>query len=134
MSSDKITSNKPWKFWHMSLMALLFGLGSGYLVAWQNLRRMGEEEAAKKFLLFGGVVLIVISLMIYFLPETQTRGFYFIGLLFPVWVYFRNQKGWEQKNPGQTAFSWSIVGWGVLGFVGIIFWYYLLFLLFPPSL
>ncbi len=125
-SSDTPKSNVlPWGKTSLSASSFVFGLGAGFLLIWQNFKRMGREEDAKKFFWKGiginvGVTAILVF-MIIMAGEEQGRQIakasQGLGLFYP-WLFGAKElKEWEQQHASKGKFSWSILGWGFLGLI-----------------
>ncbi len=111
--------DKVWSWSTVLIFSILGGMGAGYLICWQDLIRMGKQEAAKKFLLWGGVGLLVINLVIVLLPDELTPNSisYGLSLMFPVYLYHAYLKEWQKSNPGVAKFEKKIILWAILGLV-----------------
>lgn len=108
----------PWSFFSLLILTLLFGPGAGFLITWQNLKRLQKDKEAKNFLGVGSAILVLIILILVILPENSVITLpitYFFSLLFPCWLYAKHLKKWQQENPGKAKFSWSLLGWSLLG-------------------
>ena len=112
------------------IVSVLTGLGGSYLIVWQNLKRMGKEAEATKFLLVGGLIAVGILIISRFV-SIRTSGGFVIGILFPVWHLSKHIQKWQKENPGRAKFTWGLVGWGVLGLILTIAIIFPLALLFP---
>ena len=134
----------PWPWW--ATLTFSFDLVGGYIIVWQNLKRMGREDVAKKFLFVGGgivlTILVLLVLLGYLLPESSTLSSssstykLVLGWLFPIWLYLTYLKKWQQENPGKAKFSWSILGWMAVGIVieiVLIFLSFILFMFLKPT-
>lgn len=108
----------PWPFLSVLIFSILFGPCSSYLIAWQSLRKMGKIDAAKSFLGLGGMVLLVMLVALYILPQDIAKVIGNISaIIFPIWLYYTYQKQYQVDNPKRAKFSWSILGWSVLGII-----------------
>lgn len=127
------SQNTPWKFWHTILTVLFFGIGAAYLICWQNLKRMGKEQEAKHLFIFGGIAVLAISIIANLISSEQTVKLLgnAVGLAFPTWTYYKYQKQWEVEHPNQSKFTWSLLGWGLLGTVLTIFLFFVIASLIP---
>lgn len=104
----------------MVLISVLCGLPGSYLIVWQNLRRIGRKDVGKKFLIVGGIIVLVTMVVLMFLPisKSLSRGLgNGLAMIFPLWLYSNYLKQWQQQNPKGAGFSWSLMGWGLLGLI-----------------
>lgn len=108
-----------WSWGWVLLFSILGGIGAGYLLCWQDLIRMGKQEAAKKFFLWGGITLLSIQLLVTLLPDKWTPNSISLGLslVFPMYLYHGYLKEWQKNNPGIARFEKKIILWAVLGLV-----------------
>lgn len=121
MSSNANSSTQaPWSWLSLAIVSILTGLGGGFFIVWQNLKRMGKEEEAKKFFVWGAVISVVVLALAIYLPMFPQGLSGVISLLFPIWHYATHLKKWQQEHPKQAKFSWSLVGWGVVGLVATL--------------
>jgi hypothetical protein len=115
------TKKAPWPYFGLFIISLIFGMPAAILVVWQNLKRIEKHEVAKKFLLISGglglLILILIAIISPSSSKVQINSAMFLSLIFPVWYLFSYGKSWEKEHPGQTKWSWTLLGWGVLGYV-----------------
>lgn len=117
-------STLPWNKISIIVCSLLFGVGTGYLLTWQNLKRMGRENEAQVFLIKGGLLFLGLMLLVIFFTQSLdsseslirglSRG---ISFIFPFFFAYRHLQQWEKKHTHQTKFSFSILLWSFLGFV-----------------
>jgi hypothetical protein len=108
----------PWPWFSLFVISLILGVPSAIIVVWQNLKRIGKNEVASKFLLISGglYLLLAIVTQITTLPLSFLSNLgRFLGVIFPVWYYYSYGKSWEKEHSGQTKWSWSLLGWGILG-------------------
>lgn len=116
--SPENAQTTPWNYFAVFIMSSLFGPGAGFLVTWQNLLRMGKVEEAKKFFMLGGLVFLAICGALLFISSDGAKAVGNIAsMAFPVWLYYTNQKQWQLNNPNKAKFSWSILGWSLLGLI-----------------
>lgn len=108
-----------WSFGWVILFSILGGMGAGYLICWQDLIRMGKQETAKKFLLWGGVTLLAIHLVLFLLSDQLANKSLSTGLslMFPTYLYYAHLKEWQKNNPGIAGFEKKIVLWAILGLI-----------------
>jgi hypothetical protein len=112
-----IDKKTMWPYWMVFTVSLLFSTGAALLVVWQSLRRIGEKEAAKKFLFIGGLIFLIfqtIAVLSGSLAVT-TNAIQFVGFGFPLWFKFGYLNKLNDKNRVSTSFSWGLVGWTILG-------------------
>lgn len=122
----------PWNYFSVFIFSSLFGPGASYLISWQNLKKMSKPEEAKKFLLFGGIVFLLISIALYYLPESGAKALGNVAaIIFPIWLYYSHQKQWQTTNPNKAKFSWSILGWSLLGVILVLVVFLLLGFILP---
>jgi len=115
----------PWPYGWVITMSILFGFPASFLIVWQNLKRIGREDVAKKFFIVGGLIVLALGIITVILPVRtgSQSGSLLLSAAFPIWFYVKYFKDWQIKNPKVAKFSWSIVGWALLGlfvFVTII--------------
>lgn len=111
----------PWNYFSVFIFSSLFGPGASYLISWRNLKKMGKPEEAKKFLLFGGIIFLLMSTALIYLPKSGTKALGNVAaIIFPIWLYYSHQKQWQISNPNKAKFSWSILGWSLLGVLLLI--------------
>lgn len=115
------TQIRPWNYFSVFILSSLFGPGAGYLITWQNLLRMGKAAEAKQFLLFGGAVFLLMSVGFFLLPQDGIKLLGNVASIgFPIWLYYAYQKQWQTNNPNQAKFSWSVIGWALLGLIVLV--------------
>lgn len=120
--TSAFSPNKPvWPWWSIFAVSFLFSSGAAYLVTWQALKRIGEKETTKKFLLIGGFILVIMSVMaqLYLAKDNLRIAKYALQIVsigFPYWYmsYFNN---WKTKTGGKTSLDWSLVLWTVAGLI-----------------
>ncbi len=117
-------SKKPWSFVGIVLVSLLTSYVGSYIITWQSLRKIGQNDVANRFLLFGGIISILISFIFPFIPKGLLVAHKLapgiasaFAIIFPFWFYPRYFKQWLTDHPNQAKFSWSLIGWGVLGLI-----------------
>lgn len=134
---DQVSSQKrPWSQGWMILASVLCGFAGSYLIVWQNLKRIGREDKAKKFLIVGGIIVIaiIVALSLFPIPDSLSNGLGIgLALIFPFWFYSNYLKDWQKQNPKVAGFSWSLVGWGLLGLISYLALAYLVTFLFPTT-
>lgn len=110
-----------WSFPSIMFICSLSGLFGGYLIVWQTLRRMGKEKEARNFLIFGGIIALLIYLVSFWVIRTINGIGEFsslsLGFIFPIWLYAMYYNKWEQNNFGKTGSNWSLIIWGFMGFI-----------------
>lgn len=132
-SSDQIYKS-PWPWWGVIVFSVLFGFPGSFFIVWQNLKRMGKQSEASKFLLFGGIITIIITAGLFLLPFPPTSGVgNGLAVIFPLWFHYKYFKSWQKDNPGKTKFSWSLVGWGLLGLILYLVLVFLVAAIFPGA-
>lgn len=120
LNSGDRSPKRPWSYIQILAASVLFGLPGAYLIVWQNLKRIGKEDVAKKFLIVGGIIVLLIMTILIFLPVSRTisRGLSNgLAIMFPIWLYLSYLREWQKQNPKGAGFSWSLLGWGLLGLV-----------------
>lgn len=132
----------PWPFWSTILASIFFGSISGLLITWQNLKRVGEKELSRKFIIIGGFLAFIapfvfssVFLLIKILKGkvgvvyTIDWPFYpymisyevlflsvynfILSISFPLWFYLKQRKAGKL----QAKVSWSILLWIIVGFI-----------------
>ena len=135
-SGDK-SQKRPWSWIWMLPTSVLSGSPGSYLIVWQNLKRIGREDIAKKFVIVGGIILLTVTAVLFLLPISRPiRQWLGTGLsiIFPLWFYSNYLKEWQKQNPKVAGFSWALVGWGFLGLMLYLALVFLVAFLFPdPS-
>ncbi len=89
-----------------------FSLIGGFLIVWQNLKRMGKVDDAKKFILLS-FLLIPLILLLANIVRVKNMP---LGLLPSLWLilkYFSKDKNWY-LGP-KPLLRWEIIKWGLLG-------------------
>ncbi len=117
----------PWPIFWIYVVSVLTSYAGSYLITWQSLKRIGKDDVANRFLLIGGVITLVISYLTRFIPSQLFPGYNGLpgvaaGLasIFPLWFQYKYFNQWQKDNPNQTKFTWSIVGWGILGIILLV--------------
>jgi hypothetical protein len=117
--NNQIAINKKtmWPYWMVFAASFLFSTGTALLVVWQSLRRIGEKEAARKFLFIGGLIFLFFQAIAVLSGNLAVakNTIYFVGIGFPLWFRFGYFNKLKDKNEISTSFSWGLVGWTILG-------------------
>ncbi len=113
----EFSEKKPWSPQAVIGCSFLFSYGSSYLIIWQNLKRYGEIEEARRFFIKGGLVfllLTIVNVQLLSLKPDADIGLIFWWLIFTSWYQSINKKLLKPKNM-EVKFSASIFGWSILG-------------------
>lgn len=103
----------PWSNTSMYIASLLFGVGGGFMIVWQGLKKIGKEDVAKKFFLWGGLATLI---LVFAIARLHISSGYFVSLVYIILFERFYLMPWKKENPDiKPKFSWSIVGWGLLG-------------------
>lgn len=110
----------PWSKISMYVVSLFFGIAGGFLLVWQNLKRINKPEEARKFFIWGGLITVITTFLVI---KFQIKYGYTIGFFLAVWFNHFYLDKWMKENPNiKPRFGWSMVGWGILGaIVSVIF-------------
>lgn len=133
-SFNNQSQKRPWSWIWILVVSVLCGLSGGYLIVWQNLKRIGREDVAKKFLIKGGVIVLAITAALFLLPIPQSlnRGLgNGLAIIFPIWFYQKYLNDWQKQNPKVAGFSFALIGWGLLGLILYLALVFLVALIFP---
>ena len=80
----------PWSFLSMAIFSTLFGSIAGFLITWQNLKRLGKKILAKKFFFIGGAIIVLIfSISIILLIRSRNEE-YEVGIDFITNIFSRD--------------------------------------------
>ena len=114
-----VTNKTTWPYWMIFVASFLFSPGTALLVVWQSLKRIGEKEAAKKFLLVGGLIFLVIQAIAVLSGSLSVAKnvVQFVGFGFPIWFKLSYLNKLKDKTEVLTSFSWGLAGWTILGVV-----------------
>lgn len=124
-ASMNSNTKAPWSWWSVLVFSLILGFPASYFIVWNNLKRMGKAEEAKKFLMFGGIIVAVVSIGLLYISVPKYVTPNILALPFPIWLHTKYLNQWQKDNPGKAKFSWSLIAWGLLG---LIIWTALLYL------
>lgn len=114
----------PWSNISMYVMSSIFGIVGGFLIVWQNLKRINKPEEARKFFIWGGIIAVIIAI---FIAEFHIGYGYIFGFLFVIWFERFHMTAWVKENPNiKPHFGWAMVEWGLLGCIITIALYILL--------
>lgn len=131
-----VKSRRPWSFASMAVVSLILGIGASYLIVWQNLKRVGKNDVAKKFFWIGLAILVGMVTTLFFAADalhlSKASG-NVLALGFLVWFYFKYLASWQIASKEKPGFDWVILGWGLLGLVASLVIVGLLVLIFPQS-
>lgn len=114
MNSNINSKKTPWSYWTMIIGAILGGIPSGFLIVWQNLKRIGLEKEAKTWLWYGGIIWLI------FIIYDLVSGVGSLGLdialtLLPVhFLWSKYLKNWPSNIP-KPKFSWDVFKWSLIG-------------------
>lgn len=90
-----------------------FSVVGGFLIVWQNLKRMGEASVAKKFILLSFLLIPLIFLLAGVIGIKNIPW----GILPSLWLWHR-YFGKDSKRlitEPKPLFRWEIIKWGLLG-------------------
>jgi H+/Cl- antiporter ClcA len=109
----------PWSYWTITIVGILTGFTSTYLLTWLNYKRMNQLTPTIKKILIGGFVVSLILIVLNSLYFTLDAAAVSVALsLFPIYYLRPALATWDKTNPNQKArFGWSAIGWGIVGLV-----------------
>ena len=112
----------PWPILLVLTFSFLLSSGAALFLVWQSLKRIGEENVARSFLVVGGVIFLVTQVVgVLMVSKADFGGARYlaqlVGLVFPLWFWRGSYKKWQQNNSIPEKFDWSIVVWTVMGLV-----------------
>ena len=145
----KKTSKQPWPIIGLIVASLIFGPAVGFLLVWQNLRRLNKKKPSTKLLIAGlfylgvtlilallasftgsviieeilGLLVLVHPFWMYFVkPIFASRIVLSLGfsLFLPVWFHYYVMKK-SNKPKTRLFWSWSIIPWCILGVLLYLF-------------
>ncbi len=121
---------QPYSFTLVGLVGALFGNGSAYLLTFKNLQRINKPELAKKFLVIGGLVFVLITFFVVLLislkiinPSQSKYLNLALGFVFPTWfVYTQQKEAFQTFNKDKSQLmslkiDLGFIGWSFLGTV-----------------
>lgn len=109
-----VSTKVPWSYWTMVVAALVGGIPSGFLIAWQNLKRINKEKEAKEMLLSGAIVWIAV---VCYNLITGNSEFIIVLLMayLPIHIIWdRHLKNWSD-NQAKPKFSLDVFKWSIIG-------------------
>jgi len=116
------TIKRPWPPYVAGVNGLLLGPIAGTLVAWLNLRRLGNLVKAQKLLIYAAPAFLVELFILLRLPQSSSRVFGIATTVasYKVFTFVQDPdfKRWKLGNPVEHARNgWSSLGWGIFGAV-----------------
>lgn len=109
----------PWPFWLILLMAFIGGVWAGYFLVWKSLQKI-KPEVSKRFAIWGAGVILVYQIILGIIAVNGINASNLSQILLfaiPVWYEFKYFRKWREENPeNKPRFSFSAVGWGIVGF------------------
>jgi uncharacterized protein YneF (UPF0154 family) len=87
------------------VVSLLFGMVGGFLIVWQNLKRINKPEEARKFFIWGGIFTIIATFLVI---KFHINYGYTIGFFLAVWFNHFYLDKWMKENPNiKPHFGWA---------------------------
>jgi len=127
INSTLKTNKLPYGWIPMLFVAGFGGIVPIYFVIWQNFKRINKGEIAKKFLIRGGIAILLFMSTLIFLSllfsanstiTTFLKGFNpGVASVLVIWFKSAYLDLWVKENNQKLGFGWSILGWGVLGYI-----------------
>ena len=114
------SSKAPWRPKVAGRIAFFFGPVAGALIVVVSLRRMGQQQSAKKVLLLALGVAALEAVIIFFIPDVLSRLVGFGAeiaflLIFPVFME-KEFSEWQATHPSTAPSNgWSAIWWGLVG-------------------
>ncbi|HEV2021110.1 MAG TPA: hypothetical protein VGQ94_01130 [Terriglobales bacterium] len=104
------------------VIGFLFGPIAAAIVAFINLRRLGQRRKAVLTLGATGLGSVLFFVALYWIPEGAAKGVGEVVQLISIFLFpFLQKDGfehWEAANPGiEPSNGWKATGWGLLGLV-----------------